>query len=187
MKNADSPKSGRSIRSPVTTEIARSRSEVESSGGTARRDSPSSETESGEEGESGERIELIRTLISPFQNTRYLVDELSSCEEYGTLTEARSDPALWIVISGVGLVAGIELTGLLVVLTPFSLPEVCWVVLNAYPFIGLVSVILLLQPFVALWVASAVRIRHRGILRVCFHAIEAWLDRRDRTIEDYHD
>ena len=134
-----------------------------------------------------ERIELVRALISPFKNTRYLVDELSSRKEYGSLTEARSDPALWIVICGVGLVAGIELTGLLVVLTPFSLSGAGWVILNAYPFIGLVGVILLLQPFAALWVASAFRVKHRGIHRVCFHAIEAWLDRRDRTMEDYHD
>ena len=182
MKNADSRDSGRSSRSPATTETPRSRSEVGSSGGVgdaSRHDSPSSKPESGEEGEFVERIELIRALISPFQNTCYLVDELSSHKEYGTLTEARSDPALWIVICGVGLVAAVELTGLLVILTPFSLSGAGWVVLNAYPFIGLVGVILLLQPLVALWVASAFRIRHRGIHRICFHAIEAWLDRRE--------
>ena len=169
--------------SPTNTETTRSRSEV----GVASEIQSTTSTESSEGGESVERIELIRALISPFQNTRYLVDELSSRDEYGTLAEARSDPAVWIVICGVGLVAGIELTGLLVVLTPYTLPGVGWVVLNAYPFIGLVGVILLLQPFVALWVASAFRIRQRGILRVCFHAIEAWLDRRDVTMEDYHD
>jgi hypothetical protein len=184
MKNSDSQKTARSARS-VTDDTNYVQSESDSNFDTGFEATDSSKSTSPDSLSSGpwaKRAGFISRIFNPFRRSEHLLDQFSFSEadEYATPTDAWTDPVVRIVIYGLGLVLGIEVTAVLLVLTPYTVPGTVRFIFAAYPFIGLVGVVLFFQPLAALWVASVVRAIRRGVHRLCLQTAFSWFSGRER-------
>lgn len=175
MENSDSQNSNQPPSPPDADTDSGSSRPASGSPGSSDSSASNSTTDTPQIG----KFEFVCLLFNPFWRSGrllnyYSLEEEEEEEEYMTLTDAWTDPAVRIVISGAGLVAAIELTGMLVVLSPYSVPGTSHLIFAAYPFIGLLGVLLFLRPIAALWAASVVRVAQRGIHYLCFRTVVSW-------------
>jgi hypothetical protein len=182
MKKSDSRETSRSPRS-VADDTNSVQSESDSNFDTEFEATDSSATSPDSLSSSSpwaKRAGFISWIFNPFRRSEHLLDQFSEADEYATPTDAWTDPAVRIVVYGLGLVLGVEVTAVLLVLTPYTVPGTVRFIFAAYPFIGLLGVVLFFQPLATLWVTSVVRAIHRGIHRLCLQTAFSWFTGRER-------
>jgi hypothetical protein len=182
MKNSNSQETGRSPQS-VTGDTNSAQPDSGSDSEFDFEATDSSESTSPDSLSSGpwtKRAGFIPRVFNPFRRSGHLLDQFSEVDEYATPADAWTDPAVRIVIYGLGLVLGVEVTAVLLVLTPYTVPGTVRFILATYPFIGLVGVVLFFQPLAALWVASVVRAIRRGVHCLCLQTAFSWFTGRER-------